>query len=369
MSKMGLVLVVDDEKFNRILLSTHLREVGYDVLEATDGKEALVLLEKEQVDAVLLDLIMPDMDGYEVLRQMQAEPHLRLIPVIIISNLKDADTLAQCIELGATDHLPKPFKATILKARLDKSLAQKRLREAEIAHTQQLEEQNQELDAFAGTVAHDLKTPLVGIVGFSSFLVQNYDQLSREQRLKMAENILSSGEKMSNIIEELLLLARIRKDDVRLTEIDMEAILGEVKARLQYMFDEYQPQMSMPDSWPRVLGYGSWVEEVWVNYITNALKYGGKPPEVQLGYTKTADGMIRFFVVDNGSGLSSEEQKDLFAPFTRLSQVRIEGHGLGLSIVQRIVTKLGGEVGVESEVGQGSTFWFSLLAVDDNDGA
>ncbi len=117
-------------------------------------------------------------------------------------------------------------------------------------------------------------------------------------------------------------------------------------------------------------GYGPWVEEVWANYINNALKYGGRPPRVELGAdilpvpsteeSKASKEMVRFWVRDNGHGLTPGEQEQLFALFERLHQVHVEGHGLGLSIVRRIVEKLGGQVGVESKVGQGSVFYFTL---------
>jgi two-component system sensor histidine kinase/response regulator len=123
------------------------------------------------------------------------------------------------------------------------------------------------------------------------------------------------------------------------------------------------------------VGHGPWIEEVWANYISNALKYGGSPPRIELGAdppppsppsggTEGEARMVRFWVRDNGPGLTPEEQARLFTPFTRLEQVRAKGHGLGLSIVRRIVEKLGGQVGVESEVGQSSTFSFTLPAVD-----
>ena len=116
------------------------------------------------------------------------------------------------------------------------------------------------------------------------------------------------------------------------------------------------------DSWPRALGHAAWVEEVWANYLSNAIKYGGQPPRVMLGAEPQQDGMVRYWVRDNGPGLAPEDQARLFTPFTRLDQVRVKGHGLGLSIVRRIVEKLGGQVGVESQLGQGSTFFFILPA-------
>ncbi len=113
------------------------------------------------------------------------------------------------------------------------------------------------------------------------------------------------------------------------------------------------------------LGYAPWVEEVWVNYLSNAIKYGGRggePPRMELGAEAQADGMIRFWVHDNGAGITPEDQARLFTPFTRLDQVRAAGHGLGLSIVRRIADKLGGHVSVDSQIGEGSTFSFTLAA-------
>ena len=111
------------------------------------------------------------------------------------------------------------------------------------------------------------------------------------------------------------------------------------------------------------LGYGPWIEEVWVNYLSNALKYGGMPsapPRIELGAEPQPDGLVRFWMRDYGPGIPTESQAHLFTQFTRLDQVRAKGHGLGLSIVRRIVEKLGGQVGVISQVGQGSTFFFAL---------
>jgi signal transduction histidine kinase len=124
--------------------------------------------------------------------------------------------------------------------------------------------------------------------------------------------------------------------------------------------------IKLPTYWPTANGYEPWVEEIWANYLTNALKYGGQPPQIELGAEeyhaeKTgAKKMVRFWVRDNGPGLTPEEQKQLFTPFTRLHKERAEGHGLGLSIVQQIVEKLGGQAGVKSESGKGSLFYFTL---------
>jgi signal transduction histidine kinase/FixJ family two-component response regulator len=229
--------------------------------------------------------------------------------------------------------------------------------------TAELEARNEELDAFAHTAAHDLKGPLGYIVGFAKVLAQDYATMPEEQLSRYLQTIARSGSKMGDIIDALLLLASAHKlEDVELRPLEMADIVDEALQRLAFMVDQYQAEIVLPDAWPLAMGYGPWVEEVWVNYISNALKYGGQPPRVELGATTQADGTLRFWVRDNGVGLTPEEQARLFTPFTRFDQVRAKGHGLGLSIVRRIVEKLGGEVGIESEVGQGSTFSFTLPA-------
>jgi len=143
----------------------------------------------------------------------------------------------------------------------------------------------------------------------------------------------------------------------------MGEIVSQVQSRLSYMIKEYQGDIVIPTQWPIAQGYAPWIEEVWTNYISNALKYGGIPPRLELGASHDGNSHLRFWVHDNGQGLSHEQQSQLFVPFTRIGQVRVEGHGLGLSIVQRIVEKCGGQVGVESEVDQGSRFYFTLPVV------
>jgi two-component system sensor histidine kinase/response regulator len=125
--------------------------------------------------------------------------------------------------------------------------------------------------------------------------------------------------------------------------------------------------MRVPGAWPTTLGYGPWVEEVWVNYLSNAIKYGRIPPaapRIELGFDDLSDRFIRFWVRDFGPGIPVEEQANLFKAFGEHSKVRATGHGLGLSIVRMIVEKMGGQVGVDSTVGQGCTFYFTLPALE-----
>jgi len=250
--------------------------------------------------------------------------------------------------------------ATSAASAIDNARLVKALR----GRTAELQSRNEELDAYAHTVAHDLKGPLGHMVGFAQVLEMDYETMPGDELRRHLRTIARSGLKMSNIIDELLLMAGLRDVEAELVPLDMQAVVEEALDRLSYMVEEYQAEVLVPETWPVVLGHAAWVEEVWVNYLSNALKYGGRPPRVELGAALQKDGitspMVRFWVRDNGLGLTLEEQERLFTPGTRLDQVRAKGHGLGLSIARRIVEKLGGWWGVESDVGTGSTFSFTL---------
>ncbi len=223
----------------------------------------------------------------------------------------------------------------------------------------------QELEAFAHTVAHDLKGPLSVLLGYVDILRDTLADGLTPPVLDLLDGISRSSRKMVNIINELLLLASVRKmETVPIGPLDMGAIVAEARARLANSIEEAGAQIVMPDEWPVAIGYGPWVEEVWVNYLSNAIKYGGTPPRVEVGAAPQPDGRVRFWVRDNGRGLSAEEQAQLFKEFARLNQVRVKGHGLGLSIVRRIIERLGGEVGVAGRPGEGSLFYFTLPAAD-----
>ena len=382
------ILVVDDTQYNLDFLTRILAKRGYQVHPAVNGPNALALAQTTPMDLILLDIMMPDMSGYEVCERLKADEHTRDIPVIFLSALSEVPDKLKAFSLGGVDYITKPFRSEEVLARIETHLTLRRLQlslveknaqlEAEIAvrkvaeedlrqRTLELEARNEELDAFAHTVAHDLKNPVHIIKGYASLLESELliDQrtIKNDQLELLLSGISSGANKMNDIIEGLLLLAGVRKQtSTQLTELNMASIVAEAYDRQTNLIAEYHADIVVPAAWPVALGYDQWVEEIWANYLSNAIKYGGRPPHIEMGGTSQSDGMIRFWVRDNGPGLSSEEQHYLFTPFTRLHYERGSGHGLGLSIVQRIAEKLGGQVGVESQVNSGSTFWFSLPA-------
>jgi signal transduction histidine kinase len=145
----------------------------------------------------------------------------------------------------------------------------------------------------------------------------------------------------------------------------MKHIFAGAKNQIKNLILKNNVQISVPEKWPTAVGYATWVEEIWVNYLTNAVKYGGTPPTIQVGANFGRNGMIKFWIQDNGDGITPENQSKLFRKYIRLAPDKAEGYGLGLSIVKRIVKKLEGQVGVESsgKKGDGALFWFELPAL------
>lgn len=222
----------------------------------------------------------------------------------------------------------------------------------------ELKARNEELDSFGHTVAHDLNNSIQGVLGYAELLRDEGPVLPPDARHVLADDLVGSAHKMSGIVHELMVLAGVSRAPVELRPIPMSAVVDEALDRLRKA--KAAPRVAVPlaTAWPVALGHAPWVEEVWMNYLGNAAKYGG--PTVTLGAEPTASGQVRFWVHDDGPGIPAEAQARLFVPFSRVGPASVQGHGLGLSIVLRIAERLGGACGVESTPGLGTRFWFTL---------
>jgi signal transduction histidine kinase len=353
------IVVVDDTPENLRLLADMLSDQGYRVRLAPNGERALATVQKERPDLILMDIIMPEMDGFEVCRQLKANQHVADIPIIFISALSEVFDKVTAFAVGGVDYITKPFQIEEVLARVQTHLSLKAMQDTLEMQNRALQEQNYELEAFAHTVAHDLKNPLATILGALDLVREDATCMSAQAQ-ELLGLTYNGSNRMRNIIDELLLLASVRREDVTLHSIDLGTLAGQAVDRLTDLVQRYKPEIRFPMNWPAVSGYGPWVEEVLVNYISNALKYGGQPPIIELGAAQQDNGMVRIWVRDNGAGMDEAACSQLFTEFTRFDKVRAEGHGLGLSIVRRIMGKLGGGYGVESAPGDGSLFYITL---------
>jgi len=390
-STQNILLIIDDTPHSVKALLSFLMQANFTVLYAQDGEEGIQTAEYARPQLILLDVMMPQLDGFSVCQLLKSNPVTQHIPILFMSALTDSVDKVKGLKLGACDYITKPIHYEEALARINTHLRvhQQQLQlEAEIKHhqhtqnnlqttadrlaqqtlelqhrTQELEKCNQELDTFAHTVAHDLKNPLNAIVNISDILLEHTDigQTIDEKWLKKLEMIELAGQQAIQIIEALLALAGVsRKHHIETKPLEMQSIMATiVEQRLAHMIKMAQATVELPDQWPLAQGYRPWIEAVWINYISNGLKYGGRPPHLVLG-ADSQQQHICFWVRDNGYGLTLEQQTRLFTPFTRLHQHTAEGHGLGLSIVRQIIEKLGGQVGVDSRIGEGSCFYFTL---------
>jgi len=224
---------------------------------------------------------------------------------------------------------------------------------------------NAELEAYAHTIAHSLKTPLAASIHFLDILSNfNADNLSEEQH-RLARQALTALENTGEIVDALLMLSTVSNEQVEHKPIDMEELVEEALRQLARQRSSVQATVQMPDTWLPAVGHAPWVGEVWLNYLSNAFKYCEPPVELELGSSMEGPDFVRYWVRDNGNTLTKKEQERLFIPFSRLHSEQRAGHGLGLTIVQRLTEKLGGIAGVDTPENGGNRFYFTLPAVRD----
>jgi len=314
------VLCMEDDTGLARLLKKRLEREGYSVAIARDGGEGLSMYAAAPYDVVAVDQNMPVHDGLEVIRILASR--WSLPPVIMITGAGNEKIAVEALKMGARDYIVKDVEGgylDLLPPVIDRVVYQHRLaeekRQADEALRQyatELKARNEELDAFTHTVAHDLKNPLNNVINSAELLTQGDATLLDETRQECLQTIVRSALKMGNIIDELLLLAGVRRTEVVTEPLDMAGIVAEARLRLVHLIGDTQADIILQDAsaWPVARGYGPWVEEVWVNYLSNALKYGGQPPRVELGADPlsiplTSGGeegrdMVRFWVRDNG---------------------------------------------------------------------
>jgi two-component system sensor histidine kinase/response regulator len=343
------ILVIEDDEQIRQALAEMLELNNFHVVVAPNGTEGLRLARCERPAIVMTDINMPGLTGFELLEAFRGDETLRGIPVIVITARVDRETTRRGMELGAADFITKPFSEPEVLHSIAARLEKKELLD--------------ELDSFSHTVAHDLKNPLTTLLGRIDLLGLLLDSADKATLRHQVDEARKSGRRLNTIINELLVLAGVRRQTVALRPLEMALIVAEAIEQLDSLLEKHEVKIAQPAVWPAALGHGPWVIHLWANYLSNAAKYGGPAPRITLGAALNADGRhVRFWVEDDGPGLDEAEQARMFVPFARISDARVKGNGLGLSIVRRIAEKLGGNVGVVSRPGSGARFWFELPA-------
>lgn len=372
------ILVVDDISKNLQVVGTMLRNEGYHVMPATSGVQALERAAAQPPDLILLDLMMPDMDGLEVCRRLKADAAAREIPVIFLTASNEMDHLMQGFEVGAVDYVTKPFNAPELLARVQTHHELKHARDTIVRYGQELSRLNDEKNEFMGIAAHDLRNRLGAIKGYAEMILEDAESLAgasaemldsvRAQISDSAARIQDTSQRMAGMVQNLLDANRIERGEMRLNLAPAELtalVAGVVEGQLARATAKQQTLELAADPAPVTVTVDAGVMvQVVENLVSNAVKYSPPGKRIQVRVRRTASA-VQCEVQDEGPGLSAEDQQKLFGKFARLTAKPTGGEqstGLGLSIVKTLVEAMHGRVWCESEPGHGATFLVQLPA-------
>ena len=365
----GVVLVVDDDPGNRDLLSRRLILQGHAVTTASSGVDALRLMRDTPFDVVLLDIMMPDMDGYEVLGHIKSDERLQHIPVVMISALNEVQSVVRCIEAGAEDYLAKPFNPTLLKARVGASLDKKRGRDRETALFEQVQDNYRRLqeveklrDDMRNMIVHDLRTPLTAVIVGVEMLEKD-GTLTASQHAMMS--IAAGGRKtLLGMINDLLDVEKmesgatlLQHEEISATELVTRAI-GQIATLADAAGTTVDTAIEA--GLRRFRGDENKLSRTLVNLIANAIRF---TPGGTVTVVAGAEGEnTRFEVRDTGAGIPAEAFDRIFEKFGQLDPRSRVGTGLGLAFCKLAVEAHGGRIQVESTPGAGSSFSFTIPA-------
>jgi signal transduction histidine kinase len=366
------ILIVDDTPANIDVLSATLEREGFNIFMAPNGKVALKLIEKQKPDLVLLDIMMPDMDGYEVCRILKDGKDTQDIPVIFITGKSQVEDVVEGFRAGGQDYITKPIRQEEVLARVRTHLQINLLRRKQEQLIKELEEKNQRLvvldnqkNGFLGMVAHDLRNPCVSIKGFSELLLSADDALPPAEQKELTEYIYNISQGMLDLVNDLLDISVIENGYVTLNPCagDLKKLVRE-QAHINGILAEIKKigiKMELEDIPPCVFDANR-IGQVLSNLIGNAIKFSPPQTNIHLSLRKKGDA-VEISVRDEGPGISAADQSKMFKGLQRLSARPTGGEkstGLGLMIVKKIVDAHRGTIWVDSGVGNGSIFNFSL---------
>lgn len=363
------ILIVDDRPENLITLKRVLSDLEVELIEASNGNDALKATLYHDFALALLDIQMPEMDGYELASILREEEKTANLPFVFISAVyTDNLNVFKGYEKGAFSFITKPFQPEILINKVkffiekhQQEVALYRLNEDLKRKNEALERMNQELEAFSYSVSHDLRSPLRSINGYASILKEEFEDHLEEEAQHLLNKIIRSALKMSNLIDSLLSLSRLGRKQIIDHSIKMNAVIKLVMREFEKIPGRENINFVVKKV-PDARGDQELIKQIFINLISNAIKYSSQKnkPEIEIG-AMDENGKTIYYVSDNGAGFNMEYQDKLFGVFQRLhSSQQFEGVGIGLAIVKRIVTRHGGDIWAEGKVDEGATFYFTL---------
>jgi len=377
------ILLVDDQPANLVALEAMLQGLGQNLIRAESGREALKWLLTHEFAVILLDVKMPEMDGFETAALIRQRDKSRHTPILFLTAADNSQNHAvRGYAVGAVDYLIKPVvpefvrskvavfvelaKKSELLRRQTRLLAESEQAALELAETRaelvrDLEHKNRELESFSYAVSHDLRAPLRRIDSFSRAILESQSDKLDESGRRYLDRVREASQQMSQLIDDVLHLSRVTRADLREQDVDLSTLAGLILARLQESEPARKVEVKIRPG-VIVTGDGQLLRIALENLFENAWKFTSKQAEsrIEFGVTQ-ASGEPTYFIRDNGAGFNMTYVDRLFGPFQRLhAQGDFPGSGIGLATVQRIIHRHGGRVWAEGLVGQGATFQFTL---------
>jgi two-component system, sensor histidine kinase and response regulator len=405
------ILIAEDSPTQAQRLRHILEQQGYHVTHAANGRLAFEAARQNKPTLIISDVVMPEMDGYELCRRIKSEPGLAGIPLILVTTLSDPQDVIRGLECGADNFILKPYDEHHLLNRVQFVLMNRGAARAEQTGTPvevffngqkysitadrpqildlllstydaaiqrnkeltlakddlhrlntRLEAANQELEAFAHTVSHDLRAPLRHIGSYAQFLTRSDSSTFSEKDQEFLGHIINSTKRMTGLVDDLLAFSRTASTDLRHVAVDPQSLLKDV-------FEQIQPEIATRNIvWkknplPPLQADPALLRQVFINLLMNAVKYSRSrnPAEIEIGCRAETPGETVIFVRDNGAGFDMKYAGKLFGVFQRLHrQEEFEGTGVGLANVRRIIARHGGRTWAEGKVDGGATFYFTL---------
>lgn len=375
-----VILVVDDQPINLKVIASVLSQ-EYSLSIANNGVNALKMLEKGLPSLILLDIMMPEMDGFEVCRQIKANEKTKDIPVIFLTAKTDIKDIIKGFDYGAVDYITKPFNTTEMKVRVInhlnlyharnelKEMNQKLLlsQDAVKKANHQLEQSNKEKDKFFSIIAHDLKSPFNGILGLSEMLLEEARDIGNESLVKYANLIHSSTQHTFELLKNLLEWARMQQGRIPFSPKSFllnDLVNHEIKGLANVANQKNIELINGLREHVMLMADENMIRTVMRNLVANAIKFTPKNGKIKID-TQIVDNAMEVSVSDTGMGMSKETMNKLFkieTSFTKKGTENETGTGLGLILCKEFIEKHGGQIWVESKEGQGSIFTFSIPA-------
>lgn len=357
------ILIVDDRPENLVALRTVLKDLDVELVEATSGNEALKKSLHHEFVLALLDIQMPEMDGYELASILREEEKTVHLPFIFISAVyTDNLNVFKGYEKGAFSFITKPFQPEILINKVKFFIEKHQQEVALFELNEELKNSNKELEAFSYSISHDLRAPLRALNGYAEMLKEDYTSKLDEEANRIINNISQNAMQMGILIDDLLSFSHLGRKDLQKTVVDMNELVKVIVNEINQITDN-RPQVKIAHL-PNVLADYGLLRQVLFNLISNAFKYSSKKenPVIEI-FSEEKDAEIIFSVKDNGAGFDMKYVDKLFGVFQRLHlKEEFDGTGVGLAIVNRIITKHNGRIWAEAQVNQGAVFHFTLPA-------